>query len=113
MTRQIKESTKLKGQKRKTEVRHSSMKAVINVSSRHLEISEESVPNKGINVATPIKRIKGIIATIEKIALKILKDTKNRGRGNKVESETGTREIETLQTKRNQERKPRYQNTAK
>ncbi|XP_029657212.1 uncharacterized protein LOC115231293 [Octopus sinensis] len=59
----------------KTEVRHPPVKAVINVSIRHLESSEEAVLNKGLNFATTIKRIPYlyIIAPIEEIAIKMPK----------------------------------------
>ncbi|XP_029643909.1 uncharacterized protein LOC115218298 [Octopus sinensis] len=74
-TRQIKKLMKLKGQRMKTEIRHPPVKAVINVSSRHLESSEEAVLNKGLKFATTIKRIPylDIIVPIEEIAIKIPK----------------------------------------
>ncbi|XP_029653438.1 uncharacterized protein LOC115226568 [Octopus sinensis] len=74
-TRQIKKFMKLKGQRMKTEVCDSPVKAVINVSSQHLGSSEEAVLNKGHNFATTIKRIPylDIIASIEEITVKIPK----------------------------------------
>ncbi|XP_029646753.1 uncharacterized protein LOC115220750 [Octopus sinensis] len=74
-TSQIKKFMKLNGQKMKTEVHHPPVKAVINVSSRYLESSEEAVLNKGLDFATTIKRISYlyIIAPIEERAVKIPK----------------------------------------
>ncbi|XP_036358521.1 uncharacterized protein LOC115210451 [Octopus sinensis] len=74
-TRHIKKFMKLKGQRMKTEVRHPPVKAVINVSSRHLESFDEAVLKKGLNFATTIKRIPylDIIAPIEETVVKIPK----------------------------------------